>query len=262
MQLGLPASGTLLDNPGGKLGTDTNLGHPDWDGFDREFWTLGYEYEHRFDSDWTFRQNGRYTRSLIDRQETWLQFVDAGYGSNIGAYNLDRANESRIYTIDNQVVGNLTKGALESTLLFGASFDRTSLEQSQYASDIAMGEFYLVDIFDPQYSSEPQTSRLVSDGDLKQDLFGTYAQWQGKVGGLIALVGGRYDWADSEYDDYTAANDDIQRTDEAFSWQTGLMYQFANGISPYVSYSTTFVPVQLSTEDNFKPITGDQIEVG
>lgn len=262
IQLGLPASGTLLDNPGGKLATDTNLGHPDWDGFDREFWTLGYEYEHRFDNEWTFRQNGRYTRSLVDRQETWLQFVDAGYGSNIGAYNLDRANESRIYSIDNQVVGNVTTGALENTMLFGASFDRTSFVQSQYASDIASGEFYLIDIFDPQYSSEPQTSSLSSDGDLKQNLAGTYAQWQGKVGGLIALVGGRYDWADSEYDDYTAANDDTQRSDEAFSWQTGLMYQFDNGISPYVSYSTTFVPVQLNTEDNFKPITGDQVELG
>lgn len=262
IQLGLPASGTLLDNPSGKLSTDTNLGHPDWDGFEREFWTLGYEYEHRFDNDWTFRQNGRYTRSLVDRQETWLQFVDAGYSSNIGAYNLDRANESRIYSIDNQVVGNVTTGALENTMLFGASFDRTSFVQSQYASDIANGEFYLIDIFDPQYSSEPQTSSLSSDGDLKQNLAGTYAQWQGKVGGLIALVGGRYDWADSEYDDYTAANDDTQRSDEAFSWQTGLMYQFANGISPYVSYSTTFVPVQLNTEDNFKPITGDQVELG
>ncbi|WP_081899025.1 TonB-dependent siderophore receptor [Halomonas sp. TG39a] len=262
IQLGLPASGTLLDNPGGKLSTDTNLGHPDWDGFEREFWTLGYEYEHRFDNDWTFRQNGRYTRSLVDRQETWLQFVDAGYGSNIGAYNLDRANESRIYSIDNQVVGNVTTGALENTMLFGASFDRTSFVQSQYASDIASGEFYLIDIFDPQYSSEPQTSSLSSDGDLKQNLAGTYAQWQGKVGGLIALVGGRYDWADSEYDDYTAANEDTQRSDEAFSWQTGLMYQFDNGISPYVSYSTTFVPVQLNTEDNFKPITGDQVELG
>ncbi|TVP48669.1 MAG: TonB-dependent siderophore receptor [Halomonas sp.] len=262
IQLGLPASGTLLDNPGGKLGTDTNLGHPDWDGFDREFWTLGYEYEHRFDDAWTFRQNGRYTRSLVDRQETWLQFVDAGYGSTVGAYNLDRANESRIYSIDNQVVGNVTTGALDNTLLFGVSFDRTSFEQTQYASDIASGEFYLIDIFDPRYGSEPQTSRLSDDGDLKQDLAGTYAQWQGKVGGLIGLAGIRYDWADSEYDDYTAANNSTQRSDEAFSWQTGLMYQFANGISPYVSYSTTFVPVQLNTDDNFNPITGDQVELG
>jgi len=262
MQLGLPASGSLLGNAEGKLSTDANLGRTDWDAFNREFWTLGYEYEHRFNADWTFRQNGRYTRSLVDRQESWLQFIDAGFGSNIGTYNLDRANESRVYSIDNQVVGNVTTGALENTLLFGVSFDKTSFEQQQYAGDIANGEFEIINIFDPKYSRAPQTSRLSDDGDLKQDLSGTYAQWQGKVGGLIALVGGRYDWSDSEYDDYTAANDDTQRSDEEFSWQTGLMYQFANGFSPYVSYSTTFVPVQLQTADEFKPITGDQVELG
>lgn len=262
MQLGLPASGTLLGNPAGQLSTDTNLGRTDWDSIDREFWTLGYEYEHRFGDDWTFRQNSRYTRSQVDRRETWLQYVDAGYSSNIGTYSLDRSNESRIYSIDNQVVGNVTTGVLENTFLFGASFNKTSFEEARYASDFASGEFEIIDIFNPLYSSEAQTSNLSNDGDLKQELTGSYAQWQGKWGGFNALVGGRYDWAVSEYDDYADASDDTRRTESAFSWQAGIMYQFGNGISPYVSYSTTFVPVQLITEGDFKPITGDQVEVG
>ncbi|MEQ5837054.1 TonB-dependent siderophore receptor [Marinobacter sp. NFXS9] len=266
IQLGLPAAGTLLDHPGGELDTDANIGHPDWDSFDREFWMLGYEFEHRFNNDWTFRQNARYTRSLVDRQETWWSFIDSGYGPYVGTYGRDRGNESRVYSIDNQLVGHVTTGAFDHTVLVGASYDRVSFEQTQYVGDTANGEFQLIDIFDPQYASEPMTSLLATDDELKQDLAGGYAQLQTKVGGLIALVGGRYDWAESKYDDRSTANNDSTRTDNEFTWQTGVMYQFANGLSPYASYATTFVPVQQLADtvngDTFKPITGDQVEVG
>ncbi|TBW50006.1 TonB-dependent siderophore receptor [Marinobacter halodurans] len=265
IQLGLPAAGTLLDHPGGELDTDTNLGHPDWDRFDREFWTLGYEYEHRFNDAWTFRQNARYTRSLVDRRETWWSFIDNGYGPYVATYGRDRDNESRVYSIDNQVVGHVTTGAFDNTVLVGASFDRVSFAQTQHIGNIAGGEYQLINIFDPRYTSRPQTSALASDDEIKQDLAGGYAQLQTRVGGLIALVGGRYDRAKSRYDDRTPANSDTQRTDNEFTWQTGLMYQFANGLSPYVSYATTFVPVQQTSSNSgetFKPITGDQVEVG
>ena len=42
------------------------------------------------------------------------------------------------------------------------------------------------------------------------------------------------------------------------------MYQFDNGLSPYVSYSTSFVPVQQTSSTNgpLDPITAEQYEVG
>jgi iron complex outermembrane receptor protein len=267
IQLGLPAAGTLLEHPNGELDTDTNLGHPDWDGFDREFWTLGYEYEHRFNDDWAFRQNARYVRSLVDRQETWWSFPPAmgglagdGYDDYVVAYGRDRDNESRVYAIDNQLVGHLNTGRVEHTVLVGAGFDRASFDQIQYVGNLGALEYQLINIFDPQYLREPATSLKASDDEIKQNLAGVYAQWQGKAGGLIALLGGRHDWARSEYDDRIGSND-MKRTDREFTWQTGLMYQFANGLSPYLSYATTFVPVQ-QLGDSFEPITGDQFEVG
>ncbi|WP_129140747.1 TonB-dependent siderophore receptor [Modicisalibacter coralii] len=265
IQLGLPAAGTLLSRAGGRLDTDTNLGHPDWDTFDREFWTLGYEYEHRFDDAWTFRQNARHVRSRVERRETWWSFVDRGYGPFVGAYGRDRDNDTRVDSIDNQLVGHFTAGALDNTLLFGASYDRTSFDQVQYIGNIAGGEFQLIDVFDPRYTGEPRTSTLSSDDEITQELAGAYTQWQARTGGLIALVGTRYDWARSEYDDRTPGNDGSTRTDNELTWQTGLMYQFDVGLSPYISYATTFVPVQqFSTNggDTFEPITGDQIELG
>lgn len=287
IQLGLPAAGTLLEHPNGELDTDTNLGHPEWDTFEREFWTLGYEYEHMFNDEWTFRQNARFVRSLVKRQETWWSFPPAlpvvpgllpngangdGYDDIVLAYGRNRDNDSKVFSIDNQLVGHVNSAGIEHTLLAGASFDRISFEQTQFVSEppntetLELNEYQIIDIFDPVWMTEPQTSVEASNDEMKQDLAGAYAQWQGKTGGLIALVGGRYDWARSENDDRTAANNDSDRTDNEFTWQTGLMYQFDNGLSPYVSYATTFVPVQqiasLTTGDTFDPITGDQVEVG
>ncbi|RLU09959.1 TonB-dependent siderophore receptor, partial [Pseudomonas prosekii] len=52
MELGLPAAGTLLTNPNGKLSKDTMLGDPDWNTFERETWSTGYEFTHSFNDDW------------------------------------------------------------------------------------------------------------------------------------------------------------------------------------------------------------------
>ncbi|HHB1451037.1 TPA: TonB-dependent receptor, partial [Serratia odorifera] len=49
-----------------------------------------------------------------------------------------------------------------------------------------------------------------------------------------------------------------------FTYQGGVMYQFDNGLTPYVSYSTAFVPVQQISNAGspLKPITSSQYEVG
>lgn len=75
MEPGLPAAGTLLRNPNGQLSKDTMLGDPDWNTFERETWSTGYEFSHTFNDDWQFRQNscrrchaGRCGDRLSDRQ--------------------------------------------------------------------------------------------------------------------------------------------------------------------------------------------------
>lgn len=286
LQLGLPAYGTLYDNPhGGKLDIDTHLGHPSWDEFDRQFWTLGYEYEHQFNDAWAFRQNARYMRSLIDRNETWWTYPPtlpvvpgmfpngaAGDGTDdfVLAYGRDRDNDSQTFSIDNQLVGHFDTDNMANTVLIGASFDRLSFDQTQYVGmppntqALALNDYQPINIFDPQWASAPRTSRLASDDEITQNLAGLYGQWQLKSGGWIALLGARYDWAKSEYDNRLASTN-TEGTDHEVTWQTGVMYQFENGISPYISYATTFVPVQqfsTATGGTFDPITGDQAEIG
>lgn len=271
IQLGLPAAGTLLDHPSGELDKGTNLGHPEWDTFDREFWSLGYEYEHDFNDDWTFRQNARYLHSEVQRNEVWWSFPPAGilpgiqgdgFDDFVAAYGRDRYNESRTFSIDNQLVGHFTTGNVENTWLGGVSYNRISFSQTQ---DVGFAQARLIDIFDPVWTSEPATPTTSTDAKDTQKLIGVYTQLQSKVGNWVGLLGGRYDSAQTEVDDDLNPGNSFDYRDSEFSWQAGLMYQFDFGLSPYVSYSTTFVPArQLSavTGEPLEPITGRQYEVG
>jgi len=105
-------------------------------------------------------------------------------------------------------------------------------------------------------------------------MYGAYGQLQSKYDNWIFLLGGRQDWVHSEYRNRASAarpgsaavpGTDLDGWDHRFSWQTGLMYQFENGISPYISYSTAFTPVQQSSQPNgelLDPILSHQYEAG
>lgn len=269
--LGYPAAGTLLNNVNGKIGKDQFNGNPNWDDFERETWTLGYEFSHQINDVWQFRQNSRYIESRLNRHETWPNNLNrAGFGSTLSSTAYDRDNKSITYSVDNQFEGHFTSGALDNTVLLGASYDRTSFNQDWNAG---LGGTY--NVFNPVFSAvQPNASQYVQNSQLDQHMYGAYGQLQSKYDNWIFLLGGRQDWVQSEYRNRASAArpgsaaiaaTDLDGWDHRFSWQTGLMYQFENGISPYVSYSTAFTPVQQSSQPNgdlLDPILSKQYEVG
>ncbi|SDA60000.1 iron complex outermembrane recepter protein [Pseudomonas sp. NFACC15-1] len=260
MELGLPAAGTLLSNPNGQLSKDTMLGDPDWNTFERETWSTGYEYSHSFNDDWQFRQNSRYLQSRITRHETWPgNLNNGGFGRRVNVTAYDRFNKSMVYSLDNQLEGKFKVGGLENTLLFGASYDRTSFNQDWNAGFVGP-----VDIYDPVYIGDPQTPIAVQNTLIEQQMKGVYTQLQSKYDRWLFLLGGRQDWVDSDFRDKVASAGNLSSKDKKFTYQGGLMYQFDNGMTPYVSYSTAFVPVQQISNAGtpLEPITSSQYEVG
>ncbi|WP_263143738.1 TonB-dependent siderophore receptor [Pseudomonas sp. RIT-PI-AD] len=260
MELGLPAAGTLLHNPHGRLDEDTLLGHPDWNTFERETWSGGYEFSHSFNDDWQFRQNSRYMQSRIQRHETWPGSLDeAGYGTLVNMTAYDRYNKSMVYSLDNQLEGKFVAGGLENTLLLGASYDRTSFGQ-----DWDAGFAGRIDVFNPHYAQRPTTPIAVQNTLLEQRMEGLYAQLHSTYDKWVFLLGGRQDWVENDFRNKLAAASDIHSRDRKFTYQGGIMYRFDNGLTPYMSYSTAFVPVQQITNAGtpLDPITSEQYEVG
>ncbi|WP_187669226.1 TonB-dependent siderophore receptor [Zestomonas carbonaria] len=264
MTLGYPAAGTLLDNPNGKFDRDDFLGNPYWDDFEREVWTLGYEFSHQLNDTWQFRQNSRYLQSRINRQETWPgNLNDRGFGTTLTNTAYDRDNKSITYSLDNQLEGHFDHGGFEHTLLLGAGVDRTSFNQ-----DWDAGFGGVIDAFDPVYPPVKPTMLVhVQNSQLDQRMYGLYSQLQTRYDHWIFLLGGRQDSVNSQYRNRAGTTNgasDLDYWDHDFTWQVGLMYRFDNGLTPYLSYATGFVPVQQTTSASgpLDPIKSEQYEVG
>ena len=91
-----------------------------------------------------------------------------------------------------------------------------------------------------------------------------YLQDQIKLGERwVFTLGGRHDWSDLRTDDLLAGTNTSQR-DSAFTGRVGVVYLGPFGLSPYMSYSTSFNPTIGTDRNNqpFKPTKGKQIEVG
>jgi iron complex outermembrane receptor protein len=264
----LPPEGTLLPNPNGKIPTRRFLGEPGYDHYHREQFAIGYAFEHRFDTTWTFRQNLRYAHVESDYPVIFPDgFVTDDNGNVTDYRTLLRAaglyrDQAGTFTLDNHAQAVFDTGPLHHTALLGADYRSLSGDRRRGFSDAPN-----LDLYNPVYGLP--FARPVIDSIIRQDRdqFGLYGQDQIKYGGWIATVGVRYDWANADTVDddlYFATRTRTRQDDEAFTYRTGLGYLFDSGFAPYFSYSESFDPAAGTDFSGkpFDPTTGQQYEVG
>src|SRR5439155_7281318 len=99
---------------------------------------------------------------------------------------------------------------------------------------------------------------------LTQQQLGTYIQDQIRFGSFTLVLSGRNDWVSTSQGDRTTGATLLQRDDSKFSGRAGLIYNFDNGLAPYVAYATSYNPVIGLNPSNqlFLPETGEQAEIG
>lgn len=233
----------------GKL-LDIEHGDPAYGDLDLDQKRIGYEFEHRFSDDLTFRQNLR--RSWV---ETDMKYVSIAGISADGLSATRTANrlvdKADSFIIDNQLEWQVDTGPLAHTVLAGLDYSR--LESGYDFGSAAAPDLDLVTRnYGQQAVTAPTT--LWSLYTLNQRQTGVYLQDQIEFDRFVFTLGGRYDWLDAnQYGDFGH-----------FSWRAGVAYLFENGISPYFSYSTSFAPntgVSYSGQ-YFAPSEGEQFEAG
>lgn len=249
---------------GGYFRRSFNQGDPSFDHFEREQYHVGVELDHRINETWSLRHHSRYIHTDADVRG----FLAAGLlpPSTIARSALEVGADTGAFTTDTQLEARFNTGWARHTLLFGVDYLHSEWDNTQGVSLAST-----IDAFAPVYGS-PAVGPMIQfqQGVKEQEQLGLYVQDQIKLDRLIVTLGGRYDWATTSNDtegwilgmgDF-AANETLK--DEAFSGRAGLTYVFDNGLAPYVSYSTSFVPV-LGTNDAggvFKPTKGEQWEGG
>ncbi|WP_435249358.1 TonB-dependent siderophore receptor [Vibrio sp. nBUS_14] len=289
----LPMEGTLTSNPNGKISDSTAVGNTDWETFEREQLSVGYEFEHHFNDSTYFMQNTRYSKMDINLR----QMYSLGYAKDngLGAYD---PTESKIlrgasteegtsdaFNIDNRVVHTFKTGVVEHTLLAGIDYQSIDIDSKDYASDpiVADGNSSisvpvpianpLFDVFNPSYSDNVTLLNLsfgvVDESDrettkTKNNQLGLYLQDQMMIADKWAVqVGVRYD--DSQNKTHNTTTGAKTKVDnEEWTTNFGVAYLMDSGFTPYVSYAQSFNPI-IELDDNknpAKPERGEQYEVG
>ncbi|MBS0221419.1 MAG: TonB-dependent siderophore receptor [Proteobacteria bacterium] len=254
----LPAQGTLLFNPNGVLPTSAFVGEPNYNSFHRtQFWA-GYQFEHRFNDAVTVRQNLRYA-SVDTRLESL-----AGAGLQPNLFTLNRLvylvpQTARNFTMDNQAQVKFATGPLSHKMLLGFDYVYSGVNTQQGLGPAPP----LQNIFNPVYGQPVTVPNITVSTLQKQNQYGLYLQDQIALDRWRLTLSGRHDWVDTTTEDYMAHTVSGQAA-TAFSGRVGLNYVFDIGLSPYVSYSSSFQPTIGTTFSGtpFQPTRGQQYEVG
>lgn len=259
-----PAVGTLLPNPAGQIPRDVFLGDPTWGSFERDFYAVGYEFEHRFDETWTVRQNLRYAAANqhMDLALVNPAFAYGGPGTTLNRVTAISDDELSTFAVDTQAEAHFATGALDHTLLFGIDYVRT-VSDTEFGNTGPGTPVPPIDYLDPIYGLDFPTAPVTRSGLQKQNQIGFYAQDQIRYDNWIGTFGLRYD--QSEIDSLNRITDVSTTTEDGeLTGRAGITYLFDNGLAPYASYSTSFLPL-LGTDRSGNPFqaqTAQQFEVG
>ena len=265
---GLPSVGTVLPNPNGKIDRDRFIGEPNFNSYDREQYAFGYELSHQLNDVWTLKQNARY--AYVDDHfaavlHGWSFSANPTTGVNnqnyLDRYGVDWKQTNKVYGIDNIAQAVFNTGEVAHTLLLGLDYYHFN---SQF-----FGRYDMtppgIDLYKPVYGRPLNFNKMgpgAWDNTVTQT--GLYLQDQIKWDKWFLTLGGRFDIAETNNRTPLSSGQPPTKKEREFSGRAGIGYLFDNGITPYISYSESFLPV-AGTDRNrksFEASTGEQYEVG
>ncbi|MEH2286541.1 TonB-dependent siderophore receptor [Nostoc sp.] len=254
---GIPAQGSVLPNPNGRIPRNRFLSEPNLNDTSNGAFRIGYNFEHRFSENWQARSVFQTSLYRLKRNivaplglQDNLRTIDRG----VENFDFDENN----YNLDNYVVAKLTTGSIKHEVVAGFNLNKTDTN-----SKALFNRTTPLDVFNPVYGTATKAS--LPDFDIKNTIqqLGFYLQDQITVAeNLKVLLGGRFDIANQEFQDLLNQTTDFKQA-EAFSPRVGIVYQPIKPISLYASYSRSFsqglYPLGAAPSE---PERGTQYEIG
>ena len=257
---GMPVSGTLTGNPNGPIPTDTFLGEPGQDKFNRNQYSTTVLFNHRFNETFAFNQDFRYQHYDYDMIGHNALGFQAGSDRVVDRLIWTSRPNFNAVTTDTRGEADFDTGPLAHKVLLGVSWMRSELED-QGTIDFGATP---IDVYDPDYGN---FGPVPEDTDHTVDTLwqvGLYLQEQVSYDDTwFATLSIRQDWARNGSRNLRESDGTSQYSDD-LTWRAGLVYKSPIGLAPYFSYATSFDPAIGTTFDGtaFKPTTSEQYEVG
>jgi iron complex outermembrane receptor protein len=239
----LPHEGTLFPGPNGLIPVRRFAGEPGFDKYQTETGAVSSLFEHSFGDGLKIRQNMRYAHvegiyrtmypnlNFVDPADPNFPFLDAGRRT-VARDIWSRETVKDSFTSDSNAELKLQTGPVAHKVLFGVDY-RVLKERAQSAFATDPTPF---DLYAPVYSGVTPPA-LSAEPDLRQSQLGLYAQDQMRLGPWIAVLGLRQDYVSSDVVGSPVENS------KATTGRAGLMYELPFGLTPYVTYATSFTPV-------------------
>ncbi|RUZ72502.1 TonB-dependent siderophore receptor [Mesorhizobium sp. M7A.F.Ca.US.006.01.1.1] len=245
---------------GANIDIGTFLGEPDFNRFNTEQVDIGYQFEHEFNENLTFRSNARYTHLSLDYAEVYGASLDPT--ADRTAFSVESL--SNRYAFDNQLQYDTGWDGIDSKTLVGVDYANDNTREN-----ILFGTAGPIDIDNPAYCG----LSCINLGPyvnwrVKQQAVGVYAQEQLTFDDRwIVTLGGRWDrvHTTADYLDSGTQDDD---TASAFTKRAGLTYKFTPNLAVYANYSESFQPLVAPSANGYavsgslKPQEGKQYEAG
>lgn len=232
-------------------------------GWDRD-WIYSYDasvlFEHDFSPSLKLKSRMRYT--LLDDDGRYLS--DLGFNTPDQPTLLDRYAQrwytrSHAWTTDTMLEGRFETFGVSHLAVAGIDYADGRIFNLEQVGDAPP-----LDVAHPVYGQPIAFPGSVDWREwLDFDQLGFYAQDQMKWDGWILTAGLRHDSARSHDVEVVSATD-IAQDDSALTGRVGLGHAFESGITPYVSWSRSFLPNYGMDVNNvpFAPSKAEQWEAG
>ncbi|CUI59502.1 Ferric hydroxamate uptake [Achromobacter xylosoxidans] len=236
------------------------VGDYDYDRNDRDFFSLGYQFEHRLNAQWRVRQNARYQHGDMLLRNLYAGALTSD-GRTLARAQLQARERAEGLAVDSQVEGDLAGGGLRHRVLAGLDARRLSGRQ-HYQQAAAPG----LDLLDPRYGQGitlPSGAPSIIKVRQVTEQWGLYLQDRIEAGDWTILLGARRDDHRDVTDNHLADTRTHGRGN-AYTWRAGVSYAAGAGVAPYAGYATSFVPQAGASYDGkpFDPARAGQFEAG
>lgn len=222
--------------------TNTLMGDHSFNHLNQDQYSFGYEFRHRLDDTWEFRQNARYGQVDVIFQNLLPFSVDTTTGETIrGADRFDQ--HMNTFALDNQLQADFDTGSLSHKLLMGVDYTWQEADITRWRIQGPN-----LNIYNPIYGqpvTRPTQANSINSINYDQNIeqIGAYIQDQIKFDDhWILTAGGRYDYVRNDLDNHANINGSSNQKDNAFTGRLGLTYVTEFGLAPYVSYAESFAP--------------------
>ena len=278
---GVPAYGSVLENPNGPIDYHLNTGDPAYEVYDHKQKSVALLFRRELSEHLAFRSNFRFQNNKLNYRQIYVGgFATTGTGLNI---NTDYSTIIRggggadedfdTLTIDNSLNAKFNTAGIEHDILVGLDYLRITGENFQQfntgQTTNPLTSIPNLNLYAPVYGvgipsrDLTQLSPAYVNTYTTRDQTGLYIQDQVTIGRLHLIASGRWDW----YDQRTLNKKNRALTplsQSAFTMRFGALYEFEFGLSPYVSYTESFEP-QAGADylgNPFSPTTGNMYEAG